>query len=123
MSIQKLDFSNTPQIVFQDPELRSKLPEFKPYFDSWLLSVRVPSLRLLGKRAVLDFLSALKPEHLSIISDRLGCEVEIIKLDYHIVKEVKSGIHDVEFILNESEWYSNFALTRDKENVSISFWR
>lgn len=118
-----LDFLNVAEIIFMDPELRSKLPDFKSQFDSWLLSARSSALRQLGKRAILAFLTELKDDHLKIISEHLGTQVVLKKIDHHIVKQLETSIKELEVVLNTGDWYSNFAITRNKDKVKVGFWR
>lgn len=123
MSMIVLDFLNVAEIIFMDPELRSKLPDFKSQFDSWLLSARSSALRQLGKRAILAFLTELKDDHLKIISEHLGTQVVLKKIDHHIVKQLETSIKELEVVLNTGDWYSNFAITRNKDKVKVGFWR
>jgi hypothetical protein len=80
-------------------------------------------MRQLGKRSVLDFLEALSPEDLQVISAHIGEEVISKPLDYHIVKETKMCCKNAAHILNEMDCYANFAITRHEEEITVCFWR
>jgi hypothetical protein len=118
-----LDFSNAPRIVFGDPVLRGRLPEFQSLYDSWLSSRRASALRQQGNKAVMDFLAAVEPRHLEVISGHVGEEVRVEKLDYHIVKDVKIPIVNLGDALNAPGGYVNFAVTRDATDATVCFWR
>jgi hypothetical protein len=118
-----LDFENVQEFVFSDSQLRNQLPKHRHLFDSWILGVRVPAMRQLSKRSVLEFLETIDDEDLKIISDHIGEEVELEQLDYHIVKELNMSCKNVADILNETDCYPNFAITRTEGDVTICFWR
>ena len=118
-----LNLQNVEELIFYDKKLQQLLPEFKNLFDSWTLAIRVPTLRSLGKRAVSDFLSGLLSEHINIIEKYLETNVVVDKLNYRIVKNYSFSLEKLEAELNIIETFPNLSITRNGEQVYISFWR
>src|SRR4051812_4632416 len=118
----KLDFHNTAEIVFKDPGLRRLLPEFRPLFDAWLRSVRTPSQRQLGKKAILDFLVALDDHHLKIIAAHVGTEVSVERLNYNIVENIETHQDALVESLGSHCGLVNFAVARGRDTVSVCLW-
>ena len=121
ISMMNINLSNVEEIVFYDKSLQRKLPEFKHLFDQWMLAIKAPTLRSLGKRSILDFLNNLENEHIAIIEKYLGSEITIDKLDYHIVKNYNFQLEDTD--LNGLPTYADFAIFRNEDQLYISFWR
>src|SRR5262252_10640643 len=91
----RLNLQNVEQIIFMDAGARRLLPDFKHLFDSWTLATKVTALRNLGKRSLLDFLNGLRDDHLQSLSAHFREQVTVDTLDYHIVRNVETGIEEV----------------------------
>ena len=118
----KLNIQNVEELVFSDKDLRKKIPDYNHLFASWDLSKMSLSLRNLGKKAVLDFLSSLQPEHVEIISQHINFSVELEILDYRLVKNITTTLINVE---GELDQVGNYNLTpyREGEQVYITAWK
>ncbi len=119
-----IDLNNIEELIFYNQEIQVSLPEFKPYFDSWRLSVQAPYLRNLGKRAMIDFMQEIQPIHISIIESILKIKISFDKLDYHSVKNIQFNIED-DYVneLNNLNWVGDICIHRTSNQIYISYWR
>ena len=109
--------------MFSDKKLQFLLPEFGHLFSQFLLAKRVPALKSLGLRSVLDFLNNTTDEHIKILEGYFKVSVTIDKMDYHLVKNENFSLEDAENKLNDGDGFSNFSPYRDGNRLYISFWR
>jgi hypothetical protein len=55
----QLNLQNIEDVLFLDKKAQAVLPEFRPQFDQWASSKRVPGLQTMGKRILLEVLNAI----------------------------------------------------------------
>lgn len=115
-----INLQNVEELVFMDRNLQREIPECRPLFDQWKLSVQIPSLKSMGKRAKLDLLGRLD-EFKDILSRYFKTSVTIDKLDYHIAKNFEFSVDDVQ--IDDVEGYLDFTASRVGERLYVSFWR
>lgn len=118
----KLNLQNIEDILFMDKKIQRLFPEFRHYFDQWMISKRVPGMQTLGKKTLMDMLNSLDVEHLNKLEEYFNDKIILEKIDYHIVK------NKVFTLDNMPEWcefndYIDFCITRNKEDAKITFWR
>ena len=116
-----INFQNVKDLIMTDKEITNLLPEFKMFFDTWKFSVKNPSFRSLGEKAIIDFLLALKPEHIVKLEKYFNDSISINATDYRIVKNQViplDTVHNLE--MNE---LPNFTIYRDSVNLHILQWR
>jgi hypothetical protein len=118
-----LNLTNVEKIVFQDKRVQRLLPHHGNLFGQWHLAQMSPSLRSLGKQAVLDFLNALNENDVEILKTYFQSEITLTKLNYNLVSNYTFSIDESEIILNEVEGFVDFATHRDENHIYISFWR
>lgn len=121
-----LNFATAEEFIFQNEETYGLLPPaFFNYFEQWKMGKRIPALRQVGKRAVLDFINNLQDEHLEALEDYFGERIVIEKLNYNIVQNVKIPLAEEKICehLCEVTGFSYFSAWRDDEHLYISFWR
>ena len=53
----EINLQNIEEIIFYNSKVWQHIPEYNQYYHDWLLSIRVPGMRDLGKRAILKFLN------------------------------------------------------------------
>ncbi len=119
----KLDFEKTEELIFRNESLRKKLPEFSHLFNQYNLSIRVPALRPLGKRSILEFLEKVNENQLELISLHLGYKISKDNLDFQIVRNLNFTIENICESLCESNTLQNMCISRDNEEIKITFWR
>lgn len=118
-----INFNNIEEIIFYDNKLKNKLPELTHLFNQWELARRNPSLRALGKQAIMDFMNQINDKQVGVIEEYLETKVSFDKLDYHIVKHGEFPLEEAEVKLNEMNAFSNTILHRDGNQLYISSWR
>ena len=117
-----INLANVEELVFLDKVLQRKLPELYHEFQQWNLGQQVPSLRSLGKKAVMDALNKLS-KYLPVLAGHFGDEVEVSSLDYHVVRTVSTPLDCAEDELCKYEGFPNFSVDADGEQLYILFWR
>ena len=119
-----VNLQNVEELIFQDNNVRQLLPELRHLFDQWMLSKRIPSLRSLRLQSFMDLLNGLSADHIAKLEEYFEDGLVIDKLDYHIVKNLTLPLEfDPDKELVDCKGYNSFAVTRDAEQVYISFWR
>ena len=120
-----INLQNVEELIFFDKETYELFPDSKVYFDQWMLAQRIPSLRSLGKRSVIDFLNSVTDEGIERLESYFEDSVTLELIDYHIVKTHSFNVEDVEEKLNYTSTvgYNNFNVSRNKNIVNITFWR
>jgi hypothetical protein len=122
LSMPTLNLSNVEELVFHDRELQSRLPDLVHEFQQWRLGFQVPSLRFLGKKAVLDALVKLGG-YTAVLEEYFGEPVEVEPLDYHVVKNFDLPVEDAENELCKYQGFPNLSLSRREGRLYISCWR
>ena len=120
-----INLQNVEELIFFDKEAHKLFPDSKVYFDQWMLAQRIPSLRSLGKRSVIDFLNSVTDEGIERLESYFEDSVTLELIDYHIVKTYSFNVEDAEEELNSASTvgYNNFNVSRNKNIVNITFWR
>jgi hypothetical protein len=120
-----INLQNVEELIFFDKEAHKLFPDSKVYFDQWTLAQRIPSLRSLGKRSVIDFLNSVTDEGIERLESYFEDSVTLELIDYHIVKTYSFNVEGAEEELNSvpTVGYNNFNVSRNKNIVNITFWR
>ena len=120
-----IDTNNVEALILQDKRLLKKLPEAKTHYDQWLFGKRVPAIRFIAEKAILQILESLNTrDNLSILEEYFQEPVSIRAIDYHVARSHKLPLADLEKSFNEMEGFQNyFCIGRDQDHAYISFWR
>lgn len=118
-----LNLQNVEQVVFRDPRLEERLHGLRHTFEQWRLSQRIPYLRPQGLQAQIDLLNGLDSEHLAILEEFLGDQVVLEKASQRVVIDLSSNLTEAEDVLNHTDTFDNFAVSRDAGRVRVCFWR
>ena len=120
-----INLQNVEELIFFNKETYELFPDSKVYFDQWMLAQRIPSLRSLGKRSVIDFLNSVTDEGIERLESYFEDSVTLELIDYHIVKTHSFNVENIEKELNSTPTagYNNFNISRNKNIVNITFWR
>lgn len=116
----EINLKNVEQIIFFDKKMREILPEFKHFFDQWNLGKMIPALSEMGSKSVLDLLNSLDTNHIQKLENYFGDSVIVNKINYNIVKSHEMLLGDSLCGFVE---YKDFCVHRNKENLSLTFWR
>ena len=120
-----INLQNIEELIFFNKETYRFFPESKVYFDQWMLAQRIPSLRSLGKRSVIDFLNSITDEHIIELENYFEDSITLETIDYHIVKTHSFNVENINKELNavSTAGYNNFNVSRNKDIINITFWR
>ncbi len=114
-----LNFENVEEQVFRDRKLCRRLPEFSELFNRWRVAQQSSAGRQVARRAVMDFLNSLESEHIKKLKDYFQEDVLGETLNYNLVKNDQIVVDDLVFPRQEF----NLAISRNKNNINITFWR
>lgn len=112
----EINFLNVEKLIFENPEIREKLPEFKDIFQQWKLGKMIPALKPTAQKAVLDFLNNVDPETLKKCFKE---EITIQRLDYTIVKNKVVSIDDVDLEGMDGELF----ISRSGDRLYLGSWK
>ena len=118
----RIDLENVEKLIFEEESVRRLFPEHAHLFDQWKLGVRIPSLRQLARRSLLDFLDRVTPKELDRLSSHLESQVIKVSLDYNVVKNFEFTIEELCDSICEVKPMA-FCLTRGKDLAKLTFWR
>jgi hypothetical protein len=116
-----IDQSNAEELLFYDKKVRQFLPELRVHFDQWHLAITLPGLKSMGRRAVLDLLSAIGQDQLRALETYFGEKVEVHKIDYHIVANVTVSTNHPDISLEHP--FVGVAPYRTSNTLELTFWR
>jgi hypothetical protein len=116
-----IDQSNAEELLFHDKKIKHLLTDLRFHFDQWHLAQTLPGLKNMGRRAILDLLSDIKPEHIKTLENYYRDVVEIHKIDYHIVANV--GISMDKLSIELEHPFVGVAPYRTANNIELTFWR
>jgi hypothetical protein len=119
-----LNFSNVEELIFNDRVAQNALPtHYFSLFEQWRLAQQLPSLRQLGKHAVLDFLNQLNEDDIHTLEVYFDRKIMVEKLNYSVVKNLQAPLSEVCKTLCEVDGFAYFSTWRDNDSLYISFWR
>lgn len=119
-----INLSNVENLIFMDAKVRSLLPDLRHVFDQWLMAQRIPYLRSIRRRSLMDFLNSISDEHVAILEEHFQDSVVLAKIDYHIVRNLTAPIMEFEKELNRLDsYFQNIAISRDESSTYLSMWR
>lgn len=118
----ELNLKNIEELLFFDKKAQALLPEFRHLFDQWGLGQRIPGMKTLGQRSVLELLNSLNEDHIRRLEEYLDEGILVDKLDHRLVvhHEWSAGEADG---LCQYAGYRDFCLSMKGDKTYISFWR
>jgi predicted phage-related endonuclease len=117
----QIDFYNIEEKIFLEKRLQQLLPELKPLFDRWNFA-KINGLFTFLKSVENQLLDSLSEGHMSIIEEYYKETVIVNKNNTNIVKDYSYDLNE-DFKLHKSREYKDFCISRDKNNVFLTFWR
>jgi hypothetical protein len=115
----QIGFHNAAELLFQNQLVRNSLPNYKHLFDSWELAQKIPHMRSLGVRSVIDFLNLIKPEEIEKISEIFKHPIDIMKMDISANKNITGNIEDFELQLPLNINVADMCVYRKGDQVSV----
>lgn len=119
----EINLKNIEELIFFDKKAQALFPEFKHYFDQWSLGQRIPGLKTLGKRSVLDFLNSLNEKHVSKLEEYFKDEIILDKIDNRLVVNFECESLEFDKELCQFTGYRDFCLSRTGDKIVATFWR
>lgn len=116
----EINLKNVEEIIFFDKKMHEILPEFRHFLDQWRLGKTIPALGGLGAKSVIDLLNSLEDDHIKKLEKHFNTSIIVNKLETNIIKNhfIKTNDTMCGFI-----GFKDFCITRNKENVFLTFWR
>ena len=115
----QIGFHNAAELLFQNQLVRNALPRHKHLFDSWELAQKIPQMRSLGIRTVVDFLNTVNSQEIDIISNIFKSPIEIMKIELSSFKNITGTADDFELQLPLNINVADFCVHRSKDKVSV----
>lgn len=119
----EINLKNIEELIFYDKKIQEMFPEMKHYFDQWSLGQRIPGLKTLAKRSVLDCLNSLNQKHVSKLEEYFNDTIILDKIDNRIIVNFDSHNFDLDKDLCQFSGYKDFCLSRNGEKIVATFWR
>lgn len=115
----QIGFHNVAELIFQNSLVKSSLSKYKHLFDSWELAQKIPQMRSLGIRSILDFINSITNEDIEIISNIFKFPVEIMKMEINPYKNVTGNIENFELQLPLNINVNDMCLYRKGDKISV----
>jgi hypothetical protein len=117
-----INLNNIEELIFFDKKAQALFPEFRHLFDQWQLGQRIPGMKTLGQRSILELLQLFDQNDIIKLEDYFGDKIMLERLDHHIVANYSWSLED-QNELCQFVGYRDFCISRNKDNASITFWR
>lgn len=118
----EINLNNIEQLIFFDKKLQVLLPEYRHLFDQWQLGQRVPGMKTLAQRSILDLLNSLNKKNITVLEEYFKNTIVVEKINHKLVAGHNWHLNEDDKLCQFSG-YRDFCVTRTKDNASISFWR
>ena len=115
----QIGFHNAAELLFQNQLIKNALPRHKHFFDSWELAQKIPQMRSLGIRSVVDFINNLTNQEIDTISEIFKSPIEIMKIELSAFKNIVGNIENFEIQLPLNINVSDFCVHRTKDKISV----
>lgn len=118
-----INLKNFEQIIFFDKNIVNLFPEFRHYFDQWRLAHMIPGMKSLAQRSILDLFNSLENHHRIKLQEYFNETVIFDKINDNLTENVEGDIYLIETDLCTYTGFHEFCATRNKNQISITFWR
>lgn len=118
----KINLKNIEELIFFNKEIQQLFPEFRHLFDQWQLGQRIPGMKTLGQRSILELLDSLDYDKISKLEKYFEDLVIVEKMDHKLVSNYEWNL-DEDNELCEFLGFREFCLSRNANKIKISFWR
>ena len=79
-------------------------------------------MRFLAKKSILDVLTSLNEFHLKKLEEHFNEPVIIDKINYNLIENVNLTIDETKDLCSFTG-YKEFCIYRNKNDISLTFWR
>lgn len=115
----QIGFHNAAELLFQNQLIRESLPRHKHLFDSWELSQKIPQMRSLGIRSIVDFLNNITDKEIEKISEIFKSPIDMMKIELNSFKNIVGTIDDFELQLPLNTNVADLCVYRKGNKVSV----
>lgn len=119
----QINLGNIEQIIFQNSEIFSCLPELKPFLGQWKISQSIPGMKDFGKRAILNLMAALDDGMLTKISNCIGEDMSILRTSDKLVENISCDIDQLGESICNYDGFTDLSVYREGEKIEITLWR
>ena len=119
----EINLQNIEEIIFYNSKVWQHIPESIQFYNEWSLSKRVPGLRDLGKRSILNFLNNMNNDTIQKLENFFGKSIIINKTNDKIIENISITVDDIEDNICQFDNFKDFCITRNSDVASITFWR
>lgn len=113
-----INIQNIEDLILKNPGLHRVLDDQQHIIQQWKMSSRIPYLRSLKQKSLIDLLNSLNSDNIIKLEEYFKDTITLNKLNYKLIKNMV-----LEFDAEEIDGLSNFAITRDDKNIGVTFWR
>lgn len=118
----ELNLKNVEEIIFYDKEVQLLMPDLRHLFDQYNLGIRVPGLKHVAQASVLDFMALVDETHLKAMTEYFKKTVIVERLKHTLVQHYDFNVTEDNELCKYSG-YTEFSATRNKDHVSVTFWK
>lgn len=118
----EINFKNVEEIIFFDKKVQDLMPEFKHFFDQWMIGKRVPGLAEMANKSILNLLESITDDHIKKLEDYFEQTVIVVKINTNLVKNISLDLEKEINLCGFTE-YKEFCAYRGKDDIFLSFWR
>lgn len=124
MMAMTITLHNIENLVLENSEIRRKLVAYKALFHTWALSRQSSSLKSMGQKVAIEILDKLTDKDLAVISEVLGEDVKVEKINHNVVEHYNCLVDKAEKVLNANPIIKEaFFAYREGDALYVSFWR
>lgn len=119
-----INFNTIEEKIFLQKDLQKQMPEFENIFSQWQQSVKSPIFKQVRQKTKLQLLEMLNLNHVKILENYYKEPVYIKELNFKISNNIECKTQDLECLLMDYDGFAdNIVLTRNNNDIKISFWR
>ena len=119
----EINLNTAEKLLFNNPQVRTLLPEHAYLFDQWRLSRLLPSMRPDSKRVVLRLVEAITDSQINRLETHFKMPVTINRQVNRLVQNHEFATGEAELELNELDLFQHICISRNTNTVYISSWR
>lgn len=118
-----INLQNIEKFIFFDSKLKNLLPDFKGIFDNWAISYRIPELKIMAQRMLIELINKINEDHIQILTRYFKEQVKIERINSNAITHINLSIKEAEEYLNQSITKNALFAYREGEQLYLSIWR
>lgn len=118
----EINLQNIEELIFFDKKVQVLFPEFRHFFDQWQLGQRIPGMKTLGQRSVLELLNSIDEICIRKLEEYFSDIITIDKINHCLTACYDWQTNDVDELCKYTG-YRDFCIHRDENRIYVTFWR